>query len=307
MNPVWRFMARGPGASGALQESSAAGWHAMPPTTNRLNTQEVNPVSSISDAAVAIGEQAVEASTPFVGQWNTLVSTTNWEKGQIICQWRSELEKSGADQAEYSDEAWAQLVGGVTGQHVGRLRRVHQRFGEVYSEYPGLYWSHFQAASDWDDAEMWLEGALQNDWSISQMRGQRWEAVGTGEPEPPASSAIVDSEMVDVEGYGDDAAAQEQAEDSAGESESHSSSGSDGPSESAPAANRETATEGEAPRERSKPFKDLPDLPEDLAEAFEQFKLAILAHKLTDWNEISREDVVGALEALKQLAYAESE
>mgnify|MGYP000408540184 CR=1 FL=1 len=25
---------------------------------------------------------------------------------------------------------------------------------------------------------MWLEGAIHNGWSVSQMRGQRWETVG---------------------------------------------------------------------------------------------------------------------------------
>ena len=29
-----------------------------------------------------------EASQPFVGRWNALVSTTNWEKGRIIGDWR---------------------------------------------------------------------------------------------------------------------------------------------------------------------------------------------------------------------------
>jgi len=47
------------------------------------------------------------------------------------------------------------------------------------SQYEGLYWSHLQAALDWDDAEMWLEGAIQNQWSVSQMRGQRWETLET--------------------------------------------------------------------------------------------------------------------------------
>ena len=35
-----------------------------------------------------------------------------------------------------------------------------------------------------------------------------------------------------------------------------------------------------------RPFADLKDLPEDLAEAFEAFKLAILHHKMNDWEEI---------------------
>ena len=69
-------------------------------------------------------------------------------------------------------------MGGVTPQHVGRLRRVFERFGETHDQYAGLYWSHFQAALDWPDAEMYLEGAVQNDWSVAQMRNERWEAMG---------------------------------------------------------------------------------------------------------------------------------
>src|SRR5205814_4433489 len=73
----------------------------------------------------------VEASQPFVGRWNHLVSSTNWEKGRIITQWRTALEEQQLAVSEFSDEAWARLVGGVTGQHAGRLRRVFQRFGAV--------------------------------------------------------------------------------------------------------------------------------------------------------------------------------
>ncbi len=102
--------------------------------------------------------EIAETSERFIGQWNRLISTTNWEKGRIIHEWRSAGVASGAPATEYSDEAWSRLVGGVTGQHVGRLRRVYERFGGVYQDYEGLYWSHFQAALDWDDAEMWLEG-----------------------------------------------------------------------------------------------------------------------------------------------------
>ena len=111
-----------------------------------------------------------QTSLPFVGRWNQLVSNTNWEKGRIIHQWREALRESGAPATEYSDDAWSRRVGGVTGQHVGRLRRVYQRFGLSYPDYAGLFWSHFQAAIEWDDAEMWLEGAVQNGWSVSQMR-----------------------------------------------------------------------------------------------------------------------------------------
>jgi hypothetical protein len=132
----------------------------------------------------------IETSSEYVGRWNRLVSTTNWEKGRIIYQWRQALQQAGAPVAECTDETWAQQVGGVTPQHVGRLRRVHERFGDISQQYPGLYWSHFYTALDWPDAEMWLEGAMQNDWSISQMRHQRWEALGAPPELKPLESEI---------------------------------------------------------------------------------------------------------------------
>jgi hypothetical protein len=53
-----------------------------------------------------------------------------------------------------------------------------------------------------------------------------------------------------------------------------------------------------------RPFADLKELPEDLAEAFEAFKLAILRHKMADWQDISCKDVLASLDALKQLVLA---
>jgi hypothetical protein len=90
--------------------------------------------------------QVLETSSQFVGRWNRLVSTTNWEKGRIITQWREALEQAGAPVASRTDEVWAQQVGGVTPQHVGRLRRVYERFADAYQQYAGLYWSHFYSA-----------------------------------------------------------------------------------------------------------------------------------------------------------------
>ncbi len=53
-----------------------------------------------------------------------------------------------------------------------------------------------------------------------------------------------------------------------------------------------------------RPFENLPELPPDLAEAFESFKLAILRHKVSNWTDVPRDDVLRALEALTQFACA---
>ena len=138
---------------------------------------------------------AEEASREFVGQWNRLISRTNWEKGKLIYDWRASMIASGVPNQLYSDEAWSRRVGNVTSQHVGRLRRVYERFGETHDQYDGLFWSHFQAALDWDDAEVWLEGAAQNRWSVSLMRRQRWVAIGAPPELKPREEDVMLSEL----------------------------------------------------------------------------------------------------------------
>jgi hypothetical protein len=55
-----------------------------------------------------------------------------------------------------------------------------------------------------------------------------------------------------------------------------------------------------------RPFENLAELPDDLADAFESFKLAILRHKSAGWAEITRDDVLASLDSLKALAIAPS-
>lgn len=50
----------------------------------------------------------------------------------------------------------------------------------------------------------------------------------------------------------------------------------------------------------------LASLPPDVSDSYEQFKLSILKHKITGWQEISRQDVIDALTALTDLARSEA-
>ncbi len=250
-----------------------------------------------------------DTGSHFLGQWNQLVSTTNWEKGCIICGWREALMASGEAVTDYSDEAWAQLAGNVTSQHVGRLRRVYQRFGEVYDQYEGLYWSHFQAALDWDDAEMWLEGGIQNQWSVSQMRGKRWEALGTS-PEEQQSETALDASEIDespqLEAPSDATERSEAPTPSAKLSEDEPNAEASEPKKDS--ADQENIAEESQPAlqvsKRTRLGVEVENLPDDLAEAFESFKLAIIAHRRESWSETSPEVVVECLEALRELALA---
>ncbi|MEZ6093546.1 MAG: hypothetical protein R3C03_04810 [Pirellulaceae bacterium] len=258
-------------------------------------------------------EETIKQSTIFIGQWQNLISTTNWEKGQIIVQWRDELMSQELAASHYSDESWARMVGGVSPQHVGRLRRTYERFGESFTEYTGVYWSHFYAALDWDDAEMWLEGAVQNKWSVSQMRNQRWEAMGGDPNAKPNAKDIVDSEVeeeLQSLSISDDPTSEkkpkeytdeyvpgprDEGPDFGDESNGGKSGGSD-------SAEDRIELTSEATSPAIQLFASFHDLPEDLDSASEAFKLCIIRHKADDWSEIPRDRVLALLDALKQLA-----
>jgi hypothetical protein len=253
-------------------------------------------------------------SCEYLGKWNRLISTTNWEKGQIICQWREALQAAGAPSATWTDEAWSHQVGNVSPQHVGRLRRVYQRFGPLREQYPGLYWSHFQGALEWPDPELWLEGAVQSQWSVAQMRQQRCEALGLA-ADAAGTVEIVAAEYDEDAGPGDDAEEPTTISASTGEvrfpdASEYETSAGDEPHRS-PAGQGDYEDVESAPPDEAvpatpavRPFENLAPLPADLGEAFERFKLAILHHKIARWEEVSCQHVLETLEALKQLALA---
>lgn len=279
--------------------------------TSAVEVQDKEPAEHAGEEVLDLDDpKSIELSAEFVGRWSTLISTTNWEKGRIIAEWRDALMGSEAPPAAYSDEAWSRRVGGVSPQHVGRLRRVSERFAETFSTYEGIYWSHFLAALDWDDAEMWLEGAVQSKWSVSQMRRTRWEAMG-GKPEDKPAPADVQAASMDedyeplseVGGDGDSEIGGSTREVAEGPRPDGPDFGDEdefsaAAKEKSGDADEDVAWE-EASGDDETPFARLPSLPVDLAEAVEQFKLAIIRHRADQWSEVSKDDIVKALEALK--------
>jgi hypothetical protein len=251
-------------------------------------------------------EDTIKQSVKFIGQWQTLISTTNWEKGQIIVAWRGELAMQDLSPLHYSDESWSRIVGGVSPQHVGRLRRTYERFGEVYPSYKGIYWSHFYAALEWDDGEMWLEGAVQNRWSVSQMRMQRWESLGGDPKSKPKPGDIVDSEIQEELSSLSVAENQE-----LGKKEKEYDEYVPGPRDERPDFGDDEApfdsdddrvsvtNEANSPAVRL--FAAFENLPDDVSAAAEEFKLCIIRHKTAEWSELSRDQMVNLLDALKQL------
>lgn len=270
-------------------------------------------VEELDSASVALSES-------FVGRWQKLVSQTNWEKGKIIAEWRLALINGKSPVTAYSDESWARQVGDVTSQHVGRLRRVYERFGESQASYAGLYWSHFLAALDWDDAELWLEGAARSDWSISQMRRTRSEAMGGDQGAKERDEELITSELDD----GFVGLAQED-DDIAGsrnddEDDIRSEKDSNGRIESGPLAegpdfgdedseniasydssdtSSGLAESFDVSGDQGNPFAELGQLPPDVADALEQFKLCVIRHRSSNWSDFSQSNMVQVLDALR--------
>jgi hypothetical protein len=281
-----------------------------------INNEEVTKEEVAAHQDAPITPDVAEASATFIGRWNRLVSTTNWEKGRIITQWRESIIAEGCPATASSDETWARLVGSVTGQHVGRLRRTWQRFGATWEQYTGLYWSHFQAAIDWDDAEMWLEGAARESWSVSQMRGQRWDTMDeVARKTSPSGDEAVASELdEDFEPANEKPKAKEGLQNYEEAGSRPLPEGPDFGDEDSPAKEKSARNEsGDAetgPKEKTvtlvKPFEDMPELTEDVHDAFDQMKLAILRHKALGWSDFSQASMLQVIESLKQLALAPS-
>jgi len=281
-------------------------------------------IANVSSTDVAeLDSASVALSESFVGRWQKLVSQTNWEKGRIIAEWRAALIAGNAPVTAYSDESWGRQVGDVTSQHVGRLRRVYERFGEGQSSYAGLYWSHFLAALDWDDAELWLEGAARSDWSISQMRRTRSEAMGGTSGALERDEELITSELDD--GFVGLTQEEDVSDGSrrGDEDEIRSEKDSNGRIESGPLAEgpdfgdedsenissydssdsgSELSESFEENGESGNPFIDLGKLPLDVAEALEQFKLSVIRHRSSNWSDFSQSKMVQVIDALRSFA-----
>jgi len=270
-----------------------------------------------------------ELSTPFVGQWHELVSRTNWEKGRIISDWREALIASDMPSTLYSDETWARQVGGVTAPHVGRLRRVYDKFGDTCQSYSQLSWTHFLVAMDWDDAPLWLQGASDGGWSVSGMRRRRFETVGGTDVDPIDADAMtseLDEDFVNVDSTKSDSGSNyTQPAQGGGSSKKYDDEPrniSSGPAIEGPDFGEEESLnalpttlvstpadlgdDAPAPGVLVQPFAGLPALPDDLADAVELLKLAVVRHKATGWQSVEVDTVRSYLSAFLILIDARS-
>jgi hypothetical protein len=163
---------------------------------------------------------------------------------------------------------------------------------------------------------MWLEGAVQSGWSVARMRQQRWETLGRVEADKPRDGDIRSSELdEDFVAGGETARSKEAPGALTGKYEEVQGPRLEGPDfgndeEASSSRTNSPGTEWESSASTTvdlvRPFENLPQLPDDLADAFEGFKLALLHHKTDGWRQISLGDALRTLDALKALAEAPS-
>jgi hypothetical protein len=266
------------------------------------------------DVAVLNSPVLEEVSSDFISSWNRLISMTNWEKGKLIHNWRTKLMETGLPRQVYSDESLAKRLGNVSSQHIGRLRRVYDRFNETFEKFTGLYWSHFQAVLDWDDAQDWLVDASENQWSVATMRLQRWEAIGSPAGQKPNDADIIMSEPdEDVNPYNDSDTVLDgnrkgvepnRDKDKKKKGDNSNSGGTSGSSSSG-SYNDEDFGNFSSPAEAFAQMKQMKDLPEDLKEVFEQLKVVILSHKISGWREVDPQRILTFLNAMKVVVMTE--
>ena len=249
-----------------------------------------------------------EVSSDYISSWNRLISMTNWEKGKLIHNWRSTLSEKGLPRQVYSDESLAKRLGNVSGQHIGRLRRVFERFGETFEKYSGLFWSHFQAVLDWDDAENWLTDASENQWSVATMRLQRWESIGSPAGQKPNDTDIIMSDLdEDVNPYNDSDTVLDGRKSNVEPNKNKDKKKKDGDSHGGGSDGGSDDYLGDfsSPAEAFAQMKEIKDLPEDLKEAFEQLKVVILSHKVSGWREVEPQRILTFLNAMKVVVMTE--
>ena len=240
-------------------------------------------------------------SDQYCQQWDKLVSTTNWTKGKIICQWREKLQATGFSAHHYSDEAWSRRVGNVTPQHTGRLRKVFVRFGTVQEEYPKLYWSHFLSALDWETPEIWLEGAQRNRWSVSEMRNMQSTTMRQVETTEMQEDDILLANLTDHVVQPIAGANRPSGLPESGPASSATDAFKDTESESgleSHPANQTAVSPLVAAKEDS---MAIDDLPRDFRRVFSRLETMIRKHQASGWESVKPKTLLLQLEKLKAL------
>lgn len=113
-----------------------------------------------------------ETEASLIARAQLAVSNCNWEVGECAAIWTKRFSRGR------TDADFATLVA-LSADQVYQRRRVWETFADVYQNYPGLKWSHFYAAINWDDAAECLQWAQDVQAGVAEMKA--WRRAQRGE------------------------------------------------------------------------------------------------------------------------------
>ncbi|MFV0445639.1 MAG: hypothetical protein ACK5Q5_18820 [Planctomycetaceae bacterium] len=105
------------------------------------------------------------------------LSLCNWEIGECAALWTQKYARGRTD-ADFG----AQI--GLSGDQVYQRRRVWETFADVHVEYSNLKWSHFYAATNWEDSAECLQWANDLGATVAEMKAWRRSQHGEDLAQP---------------------------------------------------------------------------------------------------------------------------
>lgn len=129
-------------------------------------------------------ERQVEVEREIVAACLEAMQASNWDIGFHAQTWK---EKTGLSDAELGERI------GLSKKQVQIRRQVSECFaGNTYSR---LSWSHFAVAVSWEDADVCLEWADENEATVREMSA--WRKAKRGEPlvDPPKPVELTEADL----------------------------------------------------------------------------------------------------------------
>lgn len=117
------------------------------------------------------------------------ISQCRWVVGDCASQWTQRHAKGR------TDLDFGNLVG-LSGDQIYQRRRVWETFSDVRGQFPGLKWSHFYSALNWDDAADCLQWAEETQATVAEMKAWRRALRGEDLTSEPEATEIQPSGLV---------------------------------------------------------------------------------------------------------------
>ena len=150
---------------------------------------------SLESERLSTDVPAIDSEETLLEQARGALSNCNWVVGECAARWTEKYARGR------SDADFGSLIG-LSGDQVYQRRRVWESFHDVRDVYPGLKWSHFYVALNWDDAAECLQWSQDQQATIAEMRAWRRAIHGedlTVDPEANALQAL-DYDNITVRG-----------------------------------------------------------------------------------------------------------